>query len=653
MKETSKHPDLEELTAFDGGRLQPEQMAAVERHVADCADCCRRLETLPEDAFAVLLRSFASGQTPVDHDTLLPSLPAGLVGHPRYRVVEVLGRGGMGVVWKAVQLLLDRVVALKVIHPELAGKPGFAERFRQEVRALGHLNHPNIAQAHDADRAGDALFLVMEHVAGTSLDRVVASRGPLPVGEAVEVARQTALALAHAHERGILHRDLKPHNILITPNGVVKVVDFGLAELVSEGEADSAGSIPLLGTPDYIAPEQAHDSRVADERSDLYSLGCTLYHLLAGQPPFPGGTVLQKLMRRQEEAPRPIAHLRPDVPKALGTFLGRLLERNPARRPSSAAEVAADLSNPLALVRTRPPMTKRRFLLMLTVFVLFVGGGGIAAVVWPRPDAEQALLEVEPATQPGPVEPTVARGLQQPLKLPAADRAPQLELKTSSYERALDWLRRNNRRGPDDALVRAVSQDIEKRAGKIDGFQLLVGEGMVKSGKPTFAVARFDSFVPFELSAAQVEALALKRSVVRFQPYAPGDEVRRASPSVRLSELHIERAEALPRSQRIKGTLRYTGLFSPGERPHVRVTVYLVHLKDRKTGSAPLRKSPLPASDRVVFQFAALSGLKLEKGPLVLFIELACWRDGRVVIESNTLPVLVAPLDEPPSGKGQ
>src|SRR5262249_34897872 len=195
--------------------------AEIERHVAACESCWRRLETLPDDAFVTLVRAFSRPDES-------PDLPPALAGHPRYRVLGPLGRGGMGTVWKAVQLLLDRVVALKVVHPHLLARPGFAERFPREARALASLNHPNVAQAHDAEQVGPTHLLVMEYVEGESLDRLVARRGSLPVEEAVELVRQAALGLAHAHERGILHRDLKPQNLIRARDGTVKIVDFGL-----------------------------------------------------------------------------------------------------------------------------------------------------------------------------------------------------------------------------------------------------------------------------------------------------------------------------------------------------------------------------------------------------------------------------------------
>ncbi len=373
------HPSPHQLAAFDAGTLPPAAHSEVERHVAGCADCCRTLDTLPEDEFVRKVRTLAGpppagGVPPAD-------VPSELADHPRYRVLELLGVGGMGVVYRAAHRLMDRVVALKVIHRRLADRPAFVEHFRREVQAIARLEHPNIVTAHDADRAGDVHFLVMEYVEGITLDRLVARDGPLPVARACEVVRQAALGLQHAHERGLVHRDVKPGNVLVTPAGAVKVLDFGLAQFAAEAPAEApSGSAPLVGTPDYVAPEQARDPADADARCDVYGLGGTLYFLLTGQPPFPGGTVLQKLLAHQDDTPRPVAELRPDVPPALAALLDRMLAKDPGRRPPTAAAVAEDL------LRLTPPAPApalrrgRRALLLLSAVPLAAVAAGSAAL---------------------------------------------------------------------------------------------------------------------------------------------------------------------------------------------------------------------------------------------------------------------------------
>ncbi len=206
--------------------------------------------------------------------------PPELTDHPRYRVERFLGRGGMGAVYQARHRQMDRKVALKVIRPHLLQHDAAVTRFRQEVKLAGKLDHPNIVRAHDADQAGTLYFLVMEYVEGTDLAHYLKQHGPLPVAEACDLILQAARGLQHAHEQGLVHRDVKPSNLLRTPAGQIKVLDFGLARLVrvEDGPAgtEATGQGVVLGTPDYIAPEQTYDSRRADARSDVYSLGCTL-----------------------------------------------------------------------------------------------------------------------------------------------------------------------------------------------------------------------------------------------------------------------------------------------------------------------------------------------------------------------------------------
>jgi tRNA A-37 threonylcarbamoyl transferase component Bud32 len=367
------HPSPEELSAFGLGQLDDEASAAIESHLAGCADCSGSLESVGEDAFVAKLRTAVQSETAVDpagHETatLPPSGPSGAVApasgpppklacHPRYRVLEVLGAGGMGTVYKARHELMERDVALKVIRHDLTRDAAAVERFRREVKAAARLAHPNIVTAYDAEHAGGLHFLVMEFVEGTSLDRLVAEEGPLPVARACDYARQAALGLQHAHEKGMVHRDVKPHNLMRTPRGTIKILDFGLARFAQESAlaeaaptqpgAAAAGSLTqvgaLMGTPDYLAPEQASDPHAADVRADLYSLGCTLYFLLTGRAPFTAYTGLDKVMAHLERTPEPVTRSRNDIPPGLAEILRRLLDKDPARRYQTPAEAARAL----------------------------------------------------------------------------------------------------------------------------------------------------------------------------------------------------------------------------------------------------------------------------------------------------------------------
>jgi serine/threonine protein kinase len=266
----------------------------------------------------------------------------------QYRVLDELGKGGFGHVYKAVHSLMGRVVALKVIAPNLVEDPRARAWFRREVLAVTQLAHPNIVMAYDANEVDGALFLVMEFVDGESLDSLVRRQGPVPVPLACEMTRQAAAALQFAHERGMVHRDVKPANLLVSRSGptLVKVVDFGLARLCGgAGGATLAGQTGgFFGTPDYVSPEQARDVHAADIRSDLYSLGCTLYFALTGQRPFRGETPIATIFKHIQEEPEPIESLRPDVPPELGDAVYRLMAKHPRDRFQTPAELVAALA---------------------------------------------------------------------------------------------------------------------------------------------------------------------------------------------------------------------------------------------------------------------------------------------------------------------
>ncbi|MEX2026696.1 MAG: protein kinase, partial [Pirellulaceae bacterium] len=355
------HPSQKELDAFAQGRLPPDDMAEVERHVATCDSCCQQLQAAPEDTLVQLAREAATlsfhDDRPKSAKPVPPDVPAELTDHPRYRVLGLIGAGGMGAVYKAQHRLMERLVALKVISPEFLQNEAAVDRFRREFRAVARLSHPNIVTAYDAEQAGALHFLVMEFVEGLSLDQLVAQRGPLPIRQACELIRQAALGLAHIHERGMVHRDIKPQNVMVGRLGnTLKILDCGLARLSSdrhsgrpdaEGEATWAGATPVgmvLGTPDYMAPEQSVCAASADIRSDIYSLGCTLYFALAGQPPFPQGTAVEKLLAHAQRQPLRIESLRPDAPPQLARILERMLAKDPASRYQTPLELAGELA---------------------------------------------------------------------------------------------------------------------------------------------------------------------------------------------------------------------------------------------------------------------------------------------------------------------
>jgi len=279
---------------------------------------------------------------------------------PGFEVLEEINRGGMGVIYKARQLGLNRIVALKVLSPDHTRHPEALRRFQREVQAAALLSHPNIVTVYHTDLEGPLPYLAMEFVSGIDLFRLVAQAGPLPVIDACSYVRQTALGLQHAFEQGLVHRDIKPANLMVTPSPLessssqtsrvprIKILDMGLARVTvttegAEGTSNLTQAGEFLGTPDFIAPEQAEDPRNADTRSDLYSLGGTLYYLLIGEPPFPAANVMQKLRRMLTEPPPSPAARRPDVPAALDALVQRLMARDPAERHQTPAEVVEAL----------------------------------------------------------------------------------------------------------------------------------------------------------------------------------------------------------------------------------------------------------------------------------------------------------------------
>jgi hypothetical protein len=452
------HPDREQLARFRRGALPPEEVEEIASHVDSCASCCSSLKEMPNDSLVCLVRqSLPAGAEEQ------PGLPADLIDHPRYEVLELLGSGGMGSVYKARHRLMDRLVALKVIRRRLMDRPGVVERFRREVKAAAELLHPNIVTAHDADQAGATHFLVMEFVEGVTLAQCVAERGPLPVAEACDCVRQAALALQHAHDKGMVHRDIKPHNLMLTPSplprfpeagergarkplaprrgergwseggGRIKILDFGLARFASEvrpaggetfadGDAGADNSVTtagmVLGTVEYVAPEQLRDPHAADIRADIYGLGRTLMFLLTGHPPSCEDTPMHLLTHN--EGPTP--------PARLNRILDRMLAADPDQRYQTPAEVAAALA-PF----TEPRPRRRRPIWLWLALALLLGGGGLTAAVY-RIATDKGEIVIE--TEDPDIEVLIRQGGKEVTVIDPKTRQ-KIELRSGSYEIAL------------------------------------------------------------------------------------------------------------------------------------------------------------------------------------------------------------------------
>lgn len=265
-----------------------------------------------------------------------------------YVLLELLGEGGMGRVYKAHHARLGRDVALKIIRKEKLANPIAKDRFHAEIQAVAQMSHPNVVVAFDADQVGDTHFYVMEYIDGTDLAQIVKARGPLPMPEACEYVRQAALGLQHAAEMGLVHRDIKPSNLLVTRNGrQTKILDFGLARLSETPITPDMNRITqegyVLGTPDFVAPEQARNPAGVDVRADIYALGSTLYFLLTGDPPFEGKTPADKIVKHCSEPPPDVRMKRPEAPHHLAMLIQWFMAKLPEHRPQTPAEVAAAL----------------------------------------------------------------------------------------------------------------------------------------------------------------------------------------------------------------------------------------------------------------------------------------------------------------------
>jgi serine/threonine protein kinase len=317
----------------------------------------------------------ASGHDASAAGGLPTSVPAGLAHHHRYRILDLIETGGMGTVLRAQHLFLRRLVALKIINKSLVQNWKMRERFFTEMQAAAQLCHPNIVAVYDADVVGDTSFLVMELVDGVPLHKVVMHHGPLPIRQACEYVQQTAAGMQHALDCSIVHRDIKPNNLMLTPEGKVKILDFGLARyltemadddssfelpagstdfVIADAEEEEASNTPPLprtvrisrrltsrcmGTPDFVAPEMARDPIQADVRADIYSLGCTLYFLLTGQVPFPDGGTQDKMRAHSSKTPTPLRELRPEIPERLAAAVDRMMAKSPEDRYPTPADV--------------------------------------------------------------------------------------------------------------------------------------------------------------------------------------------------------------------------------------------------------------------------------------------------------------------------
>ncbi|MCA9013019.1 MAG: protein kinase [Planctomycetaceae bacterium] len=392
----SSCPSRAELSEYATGLLSPDRVEALERHLHQC-DKCADLAEKHGDAdirFTMLLQESARLASPLVLEevefrhklervaghrfismstgfrqtdptkTIIGDSLVDVTGPPsatsaelplptgaklgQYDLLEEVGRGGMGVVYKARHRKLNRLVALKLLPPSLTNDAGMLERFEHEMRAIGSLDHPNIVRAMDADVVDGIHLLVMEFVDGETLSGLLRRRGVLPVDEACRLICQAAAGLQHIHDAGMVHRDIKPGNLMLSTNGTLRILDMGLA-LLTEAQLcvpDEAGTGLVMGTLNYMSPEQFENTHAVDIRADIYSLGATFYALLTGQTPYAGrgeGSALQKLRIMATEDPTPIETLRPDLPPAIVALVGQMMHRDRTHRMATPQELLEQL----------------------------------------------------------------------------------------------------------------------------------------------------------------------------------------------------------------------------------------------------------------------------------------------------------------------
>jgi serine/threonine protein kinase len=366
---SSGHPTRKKLSSFGLGKLDEPSADVVSRHLEQCPDCRKQVAEMSADSFLGRVRD-AQVQAPVMSATdqsrtssatssrfgpqpAVPppshTLPPGLADHADYEIKRELGRGGMGVVYLAHNRLMGRDEVLKVMGRNIMERPGVLDRFVREIRAVAKLRHANIVTAYHAFRLGDSFVFAMEHVEGLDLSRMVKAKGPLSVGHACNFIYQAALGLQHACEEGLVHRDIKPGNLMLARKGdkaTIKILDFGLAKASREERVDGALTHEgqALGTPDFIAPEQIVNAPNVDIRADIYSLGGTLYYLLIGQPPFQANSLYDLYQAHISRDVDPLNLIRPEVPVELAALVAKMMAKEPERRFQTPGEVAHALT---------------------------------------------------------------------------------------------------------------------------------------------------------------------------------------------------------------------------------------------------------------------------------------------------------------------
>ena len=400
-----KCPTTDQLSDYSLGKLDEECLDAIGKHIDDCSECLENLRGIESDDPLVHMLSPAGTDEPefVGAVTAIQNLvvprPLDLKLGDRldeYRLVRLIGAGGMGVVYEAVHERLGKTVALKTMVPRSGSLAEATERFEREMRAVGKLDHPNIVRATDARDVDGVLVLAMDYVDGFDLQLITRRLKPLGIADCCEMIRQTAKGLSYAHQHQLVHRDVKPHNLMVSRDGQVKLLDLGLSRLLEDSDGQLTGDSRMLGTLDFVAPEQANSAADVDTRSDIYSLGCTLYYLLTGEAPFQAEkTPVQKVMAHANRDPDPLADHRSDCPEELQSIVSRMMAKQRSQRFQNADEIADALA----------PLSNGADLTQLVASIDGAVVGSHATVETISMDA--ATTHVTPVPNPSPVAPVV------------------------------------------------------------------------------------------------------------------------------------------------------------------------------------------------------------------------------------------------------
>jgi serine/threonine protein kinase len=710
------------------GKLPREEAARLQNHVLECRRCGERLaevpaeDTLveaardqatllpePEDAEAQALverlcqlpmpaTGIGSRQSSVEEDLnelqrfMQPAQSADELGRVgKYRVLRILGAGGMGMVMEAEDIQLGRRVALKVMKPLLAFRATWKARFLREARAAAAVQHDHVVTILQVDEQQGLPYLAMPLLNGESLQRRLAREGKLPPVEAVRIGRQIALGLSAAHQQGVVHRDIKPDNIwLEPPHDRVKILDFGLAQVAGD-DIGLTQSGAIAGTPVYMSPEQARGEPV-DHRADLFSLGCVLYRMCAGRPPFSGSNTASVLLAVTQEEPPPLARLATEVPPGLSEFVAELLRKDPRRRVQSAAEVVAALEaiecgaqRPHEMARSRRWRTgwvitgiAASLILLAAVIFRLATDRGTLVLELDQPDATvtidgrqisiQAKDElVQIALSSGKHELLVAKDGFRPYSdhfaLKRGDRVeikvhlepPQPEpadlsqtpkpavassIKASitplaGSEAMMDWVRNNVKTAIVSDLARDLSPQLKEHLQAKRGGSFDIGNGLTKSEKRVILGIHDGHYFVCQFQ------LNVDNPVTTAAWFSGTEYVKRAATDAKLLDLDIENADDLDRNQEVRGWLKLQSLCDKKANYAVRLTFRNLSLLQHADW-VPTKDHGI---ERIRFRLFPLSRNDIKAhGPLLVFADLCVFPerdDENLVVVSDPLPALV------------